>query len=86
MASCASSLGLLRRFVLSYRHYDLSALSRAVASFDLSSRLIVEGQTRVAWSGVILWDRSNRTRDMCIVRRNVRSWKTIPSNWWLENI
>jgi hypothetical protein len=40
--------GLLRRFVLSYLHYDLSTLSRAVASFGLSSRLIMDGQTRVA--------------------------------------
>jgi hypothetical protein len=72
--------GLLRRFVFSYRHYDLSALGKVVAPFELSSRLTVEDQTRVAWSGVVLWDRSNRTRDMCIVRQNVRSWKTIPSD------
>ena len=86
IASCVSSLGLLRHFVLSYLHYILSALRTAVASFGLSSRLMEEGQTRVAWSDVVLWDRSNRTRDMCIVRQNVRSWKTISSDWWHWNI
>ena len=51
--------------VLSYRHYDLSTLEAAVASFDLSSRLIVEAKTRDAWSAVVLWTRSTRIRDMC---------------------